>query len=200
LLALAGWSQLLYLPEGKRLRIRQRGREVVLWIRIIFVTWIRIWIRIKWKSRSPKCIECESILSWCGSGSASNKKNQNQDPHQGDKSKPDRVKVMRIQMPLLSIFSLSGTDTWEKCFGSGSFWNRIRIPIWIWIQILPSISKYMKRNLDFNCFCDFSMTCYLRRLLHHPKQMTSRDDIKGLVSLSSFVPCPKTYGSYGPQN
>jgi hypothetical protein len=25
------------------------------------------------------------------------------------------------------------------------------------------------------------------KLLHHPKQMTSKDDIKGLVSLSSFV-------------
>jgi hypothetical protein len=25
------------------------------------------------------------------------------------------------------------------------------------------------------------------KLLHHPKQMTSEDDIKGLVSLSSFV-------------
>ena len=34
------------------------------------------------------------------------------------------------------------------------------------------------------------------KLLHHPKQMTSEDDIKGLVSLSSFVhDCNSCYSS-----
>ncbi len=44
---------------------------------------------------------------------------------------------------------------------------------------------------DVELCCTFTL-CFWpdsepTKLLHHPKQMTSKDDIKGLVSLSSFV-------------
>jgi hypothetical protein len=47
-------------------------------------------------------------------------------------------------------------------------------------------------GVQYTIFCRSFTLCFWpdsepTKLLHHPKQMTSKDDIKGLVSLSSFV-------------
>ncbi len=71
----------------------------------------------------------------------------------------------------------SDTDTWEQCFGSGSFWTfRIRIRNNLFGSRSGSGYFHQQANTlrETLVLCDFSMTCYLRRLMSMHLQLITK--------------------------